>query len=232
MGQTFHTKEFAGPLELLLELLAEKKMDITEIALSDVTEQFLAYIDGFTEDQVHELADFLVVASKLLWLKARALLPQFGDEDDSDSGVSLEDQLRLYKVFVVASKQIHKQWTVTDRMVFRIEPPRKVEHFVWPTNINSAVLHETMGRLITRLAPPKPLPHTTIDRTISLKEKIFQIRQLLVSGRPIMFAELVKQAQNKTELIVSFLAILELAKQRVVAVHQPQPFHDIDITQV
>lgn len=221
-------EQFSGPLDLLLGLIHEKQLDVSEIALSEVTEQFLGYVDGLEEAQAEELADFLVVASRLLLIKARYLMPQFAISDEDD-GPSLEDQLRLYKLFVEASKKLNKLWESESRSVFRVEPPRKAEGFVSPLNVSSESMHKSYFELLKRLKPPKPLPKTTIDKTVSMKAKIDKIRKLLSNKKKAYFFDVVESSRNKTEVIVSFLALLELVKQRSAFLHQEGTFGDIAI---
>ncbi|KKW42327.1 MAG: Chromosome segregation and condensation protein ScpA [Candidatus Magasanikbacteria bacterium GW2011_GWA2_56_11] len=227
MTTHFTLKEFSGPLDLLLSLIAEKKMDVGELAISDVTEQFLAYLDTLEEKRPEEVADFLVIATRLLLLKAKTLLPQLSA--DEDAGPSLADQLRLYKRFVEASRELDRRWLSPERSVGRVEPPRVVVRPEPPVNFSPSHLEEAMRRLVSRLRLPKPLPHTTIDRAVSLKEKLDAIRTLLTERRAFTFFGDIAHRQNRTDLIVSFLALLELMKQRLVALEQPAPFGDITI---
>ena len=105
MPHVFKLEQFEGPLDLLLRMIEEEKMDVTQVALSKVTDQFIQYLTGIEEKQPEELADFLVVASKLLLIKSRVLLPQVVLEED---GSDLEKQLRIYKEYLEASKILHK----------------------------------------------------------------------------------------------------------------------------
>lgn len=221
---------FEGPLDLLLSLIDEEKLTISEVAISKVTEQYLNYLDKIEEKKPEDLADFLVVATRLLFMKSRLLLPQFGVEEDE--GPSLEDQLRLYKAFVEASKKLNKSWLGNTRAVFRVEPARQPEGFLPPVNLSFAHLRESMDKLLYRLTPPKPLPRTHIDKSVSIKEKIDSIRKLLNSSKQASFSSLLSDSKNKTEVIVSFLALLELVKQRSVGLKQSGNFKDILIKKV
>ncbi len=123
------------------------------------------------------MLDFLVVATRLLLLKSRSLLPQFSPEEDEGPG--LEEQLKLYKQFLEASKQINQLWLDERHSRFRIQSPKKSVDFVAPANLTIEALQASMVQLVGRLKPAKPLPQTSIDRTVSIKEKISQIRNLL-----------------------------------------------------
>lgn len=227
MSVEFTLEQFSGPLDLLLSLLDDQKLSISDISLSHVTEQYLYHIEQLEETNAQDLADFLLVATRLLLLKSRALLPQFLPEEDE--GPDLADQLRLYKAFIAASKKVHDVWLSSSRSVFRVEPPRKAEGFVPPQNLTLDEVRKSMVQLVSRLKPRKPLPQTRIDSTVSMKQKIHHIRTLLKNRKKAGFHELVASRQNRTELIVSFLALLELAKQKTVSLHQEETFSDIMI---
>lgn len=221
---------FEGPLDLLLSLIDEQELNISEVAISDVTEQYLNYLDTVEQRQPEHLADFLVIATKLLFIKSRLLLPQFGVEEDE--GQSLEDQLRLYRAFVEASKKLNKKWLESERAVFRVEPHRQPEGFLPSANLGLEFLKDSINKLLYRLTPPKPLPRTHIDKSVSIKEKIDQIRNLLKTSKKASFLALFSDSKNKTEVIVSFLALLELVKQKSVGLKQGGNFQDILIEKV
>ncbi len=221
-------KNISGPLEVLLDLISEKKLEIGDIAISEVTEKYLQYIDKLEDDvDPVTLSDFLVVATKLLLMKSRSLLPQFGDVEEED-GEDLESQLKLYKAFVEASKTLQLTWG--ERVgFFRYEPAIKAEGFVSPQNVTIDVIYDKMIRLVQKLTPPKSLPKTNIDAIVSLKHKINNLRNLLKRKARFSFSELIEDKTNKTDIIVSFLALLELAKQQSIAVSQKQRFGEIVI---
>jgi len=230
MNNDLQLEQFSGPLDLLLSLISENQLDISQISISQVTEHYLDYLSRLDESKAEELADFLVVASKLLLMKARRLMPQFALSEDE--GPSLEDQLRLYKLFVEASRKINTFWESKEKASFRVEPARKAEGFVWPNNVDQKALKVSFLHLLSRLKPPKDLPQTYIDKAISMKEKIDTIRHLLKNRKKAYFFDVLDEANNKTEIIVSFLAILELVKQRSIFLTQDSTFGDISMESV
>ena len=230
MNNSFKLEQFEGPLDLLLSLIQSEKLNISDLALSQVTEQFLEYLSTIDEKQPEDLADFLVVATRLLLLKSRNLLPQFGVEEEE--GPSLEEQLRLYKSFVEASRKLNKKWISEFRSVFRVELPRVPVNFVGPNNFTFSTIRQTMDRLLYRLTPPRSLPQIEIDKTISLKEKIFQISSWLKSNKSASFSQMLNNSKNRTEVIIGFLALLELVKQKTVSLKQDDNFSDILINRV
>lgn len=229
MSLDFKLDKFSGPLDVLLNLIEEKQMSISELSLSEVTEQFLDHLSKLEDKRPEDLADFLVVATRLIFIKSRELLPQLGaDEED---GPSLADQLRLYQAFIEASKKLNHHWNGLSRSVFRAEPPRRPAEFISPKNFSAENLRASLEKLIRRLKPLPPLPQTQIDKTVSIQEKIENIRKLLSRGRGISLFGLLKGSRSRTELIVNFLALLELVKQEDVSLKQGSNFGDIIIGQ-
>lgn len=228
---TLQLEQCSGPLDLLLSLIDEEKLSISELSISTVTEQYLAHIDAMEEVQAEELADFLVIASRLLLLKAKQLLPQFAPEEEEAEG-DLIEQLRLYKRFQEASKQLNAFWERDNKSDFRLEPVRPSEGFVWPTNVSAKNMHKSMLALVQRLKPLKALPQTTIDRAVSMKRKVDHIRSVLAKAKQTSFQSVIEQQANKTDVIVSFLALLELVKTRTVTLSQDETFSDIMISKI
>ncbi len=228
----FRVESFEGPLDLLLQLVESQEMDISTMSLAAVTEQFLEYVKAEEGKRIplEELADFLIVAAKLIYLKSRLLLPTLTDPM-LDEGPDLETQLRRYQMFVEASKQIDVMWR-SGLCSF----PR--EHVAWkppagsffpPPGITSIVMQQVMHRVIARLEPVRALPQAAVERVISIHDKIRGLLNRIKDLAQTTFHEFVGARATKAELVVSFLALLELVKQRFVAVEQNELFHDIGI---
>ncbi len=231
MKYNIQLEQFEGPLDLLLQLIEQEKMDITQVCLAAVTDQYLEYLNSSQRISPEELADFLVVAAKLLLIKSRVLLPSL--EIDEEEGIDLEKQLKIYKEFYEASTVLQKMigkkkfLYTRDRMVTQVD---KV--FNPPASLNQEKMHEIMEAIISGLEPWVGLPSEVITRTISIKERIRNIQQMIRDQATINFGQLLKQSKNKTEVIVTFLALLELVKQRAVAVAQEGVFDDIVVKPV
>jgi len=223
-------EQFSGPLDLLLALIEQEKLNIGEIALSKVTEQYFEYLNKLEEHRPEELADFLVIATKLVYLKSRNLLPQLSLEEED--GPSLADQLKMYKRYIEASHDIQKMWDKNLVAYGRIEPPVKAEGFVLPANAEVGDLYSFFTSLLKRLKPLCPLPKVSIDRAVSIKEKIANIFDLLKTRKKLSFIQLLSKSENKTEVIISFLAILELIKTGSASVNQKNTFSDLEIYKI
>ncbi|MCX6781944.1 MAG: segregation/condensation protein A [Candidatus Magasanikbacteria bacterium] len=223
-------EQFSGPLDLLIALIDQEKLNINDIALSKVTGQYFDYLNKLEERRPEELADFLVIATKLVYMKSKNLLPQISP--DEDYGPSLAEQLKMYKRYIEASRDVNRMWNKSILGYGRVEPPVKPEGFVLPLNAKNSDLKDSFISLLKRLKPINPLPKVSIDRAISVKQKIDLIYNLLKRYKKISFATILAEAENKTEVIVSFLAILELIKFGNAAVRQTKTFADLEISKI
>ena len=220
--------DFEGPLDLLLQLIEKNKLDITKVSLSAVTEQYIAYIDNLTESNPELLADFLLIATKLLYIKSKALLPEL--ELDEDEGLDLAKQLRMYKRYVDASQQI-KRYFENNYYAYGRAPERiKLrDEYRLPASLTLDKLQRIFVKWLENFISQERMPRQTIKYVISIKDKIRHIQRLLNLNNRLGFSELVKSAQSKTEIIVSFLGLLELVKQRQINVWQADIFEEIKI---
>ena len=228
---TFQVPKFEGPLDLLLQLVEREEVDITEVSLAAVADQFVKYVrDGKGKIPPEELADFLVIAAKLVYMKSRVLLPSLAAEE-LEEGPDLATQLRLYQQFVVASRQIDRMWT-SDRVSFARErrPVRALEPaFSPPPGITSVLLKELMQSVIDRLTPIRKLPEAAVNRIITIQDKIKELADKLRSAASFHWSSFWGRSKDRSEKVVSFLALLELVKQRVVKVEQGELFEDIHV---
>lgn len=223
----FKLEKFEGPLGLLLELIEKEKLEIIEISLAKVTEDFLLYVRSGQAPE-EELADFLVVAARLLLLKSRSLLPNLEVEED---GLGLEEQLRMYKEFVEAAKKIEALIKKRKFAYFRETSLIKAGElgFCPPKGLKVSRLQQVFVEILARIEPIVNLPKVALEKVISIKEKIQHIQDLLDRFQSIGFTKLLNNVQTRTEIIVSFLALLELVKQRSVSVVQTEVFEEIVI---
>ena len=220
--------DFEGPLDLLLQLIEKNKLDITKVSLSAVAEQYIDYINNLTESDPELLADFLLIAAKLLYIKSRALLPEL--ELDEDEELDLAKQLKMYKKYIAASLQVKCLFEKNNYAYGRPAELTKVKvDFQPPASLTVNKLQQVMVKLLDNLVKQEKIPHQTMAYVVSIKDKIRHIQQLLKSKSSLKFDELIKSAQNKTEIIVSFLGLLELVKQRQVNVWQVGIFEEIEI---
>jgi len=231
MSANLKLDKFSGPLDLLLQLIDQEELDITEISLSQITEQYFSYLDKLEKNRSASLADFLVIATKLIYLKSRHLLPYLYDEEEQD-GPTLADQLKMYKAYVDASNNIEELWNADGLAYGRIEPLIKAKEFSVPKNAYADDLHDAIEQIIARLKPIKPIPEITIDHTISVQQTVDKLRDLLNSAKKFSFKKLLGQSSNRTEIIVNFLAILDLLRKKDIIVRQSVSFSDLEVEKI
>lgn len=227
----FKLEEFEGPLDLLLSLIEDQKMDITKVSLARVADQFIEYVNSEAGLKPEEMADFLVIAAKLLFIKSKALLPglEIADEEGSD----LEKQLKIYKEYREASLKIREMLKQKHFMFSRLKPIQVfTPKFAPPVDLKPAIMAVLFSKVLLRLEPIVNLPQTMIKKTISLRDKIRHISDLIFSKLTLSFRSLLSAGGDRTEMIVSFLAVLELVKQRTVEVEQTELFAEINIKRI
>lgn len=228
------SQEFEGPLGVLLNMIEQEKLDITTIALSKIADQYVDYVKSSEKIDPEEIADFLSIAAKLLWLKSRALLPYLESEEEENTD-DLEKQLKMYKEFADASLNIAsllKEKRCQFVADYNLKNRRQffgLEMFSPPKNVDTAKMRESMLVVLRRLASEKPLPTETIEETINLEDRILVIRKILKDKTKFSWQSLVNKQACKTEMIVNLLAILELIKQHELEFEQESLFSDIEL---
>ncbi len=231
MPHQIKLEQFEGPLSLLLKLVEQERLDITEVTLSKVTESFIEYLRGSPEIPNEETADFLVIATKLLYIKSKTLLPEAAVEPED--GISLEDQLRMYKEFVEAAKKIEGLIKRKKFAYFRENLVKIQERgFYPPKGLNADKIKKMFEEILERLRPIVDLPKVAMERAVTIKEKIEHIHEMLGKLKKIEFRHLLGLARNRMEVIVSFLAVLELTKQQHVVISQSSNFEEIYIEKI
>jgi len=232
MSYTVRLEQFEGPLHALLQLIEAEKLDISEISLAKVTDGYLNMLQENPELPPEELADFLVIASKLLLIKSRLLLPFLYPEDAVDEGQDLESQLRIYKAYLDASKEIEKMAAGRRFLYVHDKLPKTDIGFSPPKKLTVDQMRELFLGVASRLEPEVKTEKRALERAVSLHEKIRQIREMIDRASSISFRALMESSQSRMEVIVSFLALLELVKQKDVSVTQTGQFDDITIAKV
>ncbi len=223
----FKQEKFEGPLDLLLNLIEEEKFNITDVSLAQAADQYVQYLESHPEISPEELADFLVVATKLLLLKSKQLIPDLKiDEEDDPTG--LAKQLRIYREYQNALKVLEQMVAKRQFLFWREKPPVQLTPKFSPgKELNSEKLRSVFSEIIRGIEKLVVLPQSVMERTVSLQEKIGQIKDMIKNRNQLTFNQILLSSKSKTELIVSFLALLELVKQQEIHVHQEKNFGDI-----
>ena len=223
-------EKFEGPLDLLLELIEKEKLAISEISLAQVTDDYIKYIKTLEKIDPESLAEFLVVAAHLMLIKSRSLLPNLRlSEEDEASIEDLEKRLAEYKRIKDTLKAL--RWLeAKQEQIFTREAYAGMETIFYPPlKLTSEGLRTALAAFLAALPKIEKLAEDKIKKIISLEERINHIRSFLQSTMERTFSEIVNGARDKIEIIVSFLAILELSRQKFVELRQSKPFSDIMI---
>ncbi|MCD6289726.1 MAG: segregation/condensation protein A [Anaerolineae bacterium] len=220
---------FRGPLDLLLHLIEKEELDISVVSLAQVTEQYLAYLSRLEELEAGVLADFLVVAARLILLKSRALLPKppvEEDDEEEDPGEALVRQLREYKRFKTVAAALKERDQMGLRAYVRMAPSPAVERRLNLDGVSLADLLAAMQEVLAE-KPPADGPAVTRPFVVTVHDKISLVGRLFRTRSEVRFRELLDGAANRVEVVVTLLAILELIKRHRVIVEQPQLFGEI-----
>jgi segregation and condensation protein A len=225
-------EQFSGPLHLLLELIQERKLDITQVSLAEVAEQFLTYVQQQAGMDPEVAADFLVVASRLMLIKSRALLPEFSAQTEEEAN-ELEQQLKLYREFVAASQVLEqmiasRQFTYGRQLPTRLLEPR----FSPPAALSAAGLATAYAAVVAGLQAFIRLPQRAMQRMQTVAERLQQLIVLVAERAKMTFTSLLGNPASRIERVLNFLALLEMVKQSAVQVQQVEHHGEIHISRV
>jgi len=226
------TEKFEGPMEALLDLIEKEKLDITQISIAKITNDFLLYMKtnaGIMEPFI--LATFIAVASRLILIKSRVLLPflKFTDEEEEQMA-DLEGRLLEYKKFKEAAKGIKALINNANISFSREQFLGEEPVFFPPANVNAENLKKIMENLIKAFEDLKiEIPEEHIKISVSLQNIIADLRERIIKVREISFSEFKNNKSKKIEVILAFLAILEMIKEQVIFAQQDMLFGDINL---
>ncbi len=230
MAYQFHLEMFEGPLDLLLTLIEKEKMDITQVSLAQVADQYLAYIRDEEHLSLENLSAFLTIAARLILIKSRALLPilTFSDEEE-EAMEDLEYHLKAYRLFREASQGLGNFFRTRQIAHKRESFLGTHVDFYPPKGLTKEILRQHFVDVLGDIPVFEVLPEKEIALVITLEEKISHLQTTLGARVESSFREIIENAENRVEVIVSFLAMLELIKQRFISVEQEKYFSDIRI---
>ncbi|RPH62968.1 MAG: hypothetical protein EHM81_01120 [Chloroflexi bacterium] len=230
-GYTVRVPVYEGPLDLLLQLIERAELDITAIALATVTDQYLTYIRQLQDARADEISAFLVIAAKLIQIKSEALLPRppAREVGEEDPGEALARQLRIYKRFKKISALLEERETRGLRTYLRLAPPPKVEGRLDLSDITLADLMDAAEGIYRQEQEKQALGTVISAPKVTIREKIAYIAETLGKSKHSSFKALIDSAQSRLEIVVTFLALLELVKRYRVAARQEALFGDIQI---
>jgi len=232
------THIFEGPLDTLLSLIEKRKLFINDISLSQVADDYIAYIkqrenvaDNFP---IADSAHFILIASTLVLIKSKSLLPNLTlTEEEEHSIEDLEARLTEYQKYKALSVHLRERFGIHTEYL-RLPSKEKVIVFAPDKNTTISCLYETISSLILEIPKIEFVPKAVVQKVISLEEMMEDLRERITASLKMSFKDFAKvDKAEKVSVIVSFLAMLELVKQGIINVRQDHDFHDIEIeTQV
>jgi segregation and condensation protein A len=229
-GYTVTIPVYEGPLDLLLQLIEHAELDITAVALAKVTDQYLAYIH-----QMHvpadEISAFLVLAARLLQIKSEALLPRppMREAGEENAGEALARQLRIYKRFKELAGWLNEREDHHLHTYLRVAAPPKVEGRLDLSDISLGDLLAAAEGIFAEEAEKQALSTVISAPRVSIREKIAWIAARLGKSPHTTFSGLLEKNPSRLDIVVTFLALLELVKRYRVAARQEALFSDIEI---
>jgi segregation and condensation protein A len=231
LNYTVYTSVYEGPLDLLLDLIERAELDITSVSLATVTNQYLSYINGLPQINADEISAFLVIAAKLLQIKSEALLPRppARSPGEEDVGRSLVDQLKLYKRFKEIGGWMNARQQADLRTYLRVAPPPKVEPKLDLSNLTLEKLIGAAEAAFAKERNKQPLGIIIAPPRVTIREKIDLIARVMKEMERSTFRALLDPGASRLEVVVTFLAMLELVKRYRIQARQESLFSDIEI---
>ena len=243
-------EKFSGPLDLLLSIIEEKKLAVSEISLSQVTDQFLEYLKKLenipelkenvksSSEYKRILADFLVVASRLILIKSRSLLPNLVLSDEEEGDIKdLEERLKIYQKFRVLGRELgyfakgrepyfSREYFLNLPAVYG-EQSRTI--FYPPKNISSGELLKIYEAFIKTVPQIEKLEQQSLARVVTIEEKLKELTERIGVAVEASFKELSGQVKEKIDIILTFLAMLMLMRSRILTASQDGLFGEIKV---
>ena len=235
-------EKYEGPLDLLLKLIEKNKVNIYDIPIAEITEQYMAYLSELEREDLDLLSEFLLMAATLLDIKARMLLPRELDEEtgeEVDPRAELVARLLEHKKYTLMAEELADREFDAYRVFYR-EPalPKEVAEWTQPVDLDElfqgvdlqrlqAVFRDVMRQREDRIDPERSRFGTIKREPVSLKMQIEAVLSYARNHKAFSFRELLERRKNKLLLVVTFLAVLELMKAGILLAVQESPAHDI-----
>ncbi len=236
---TIKTHVFEGPLDTLLSLIEKRKLFINDISLSQVADDYITYIKNLADFPIADSAHFILIASTLILIKSKSLLPDLQLTEEEESSIEdLESRLVEYQKYKELSRHLRDRFGMN---VSYVRQPSREKKIVFAPDKNTHVekMHEVIRRVIAEIPKKEIVPHAVIKKVMSLEEMIESLTERITKSMKMSFKDFSglgkeemnkeKFQENKIEIIVSFLAMLELVKQGIIDVRQEVHFQDIEM---
>ena len=243
MGITVKLQVFEGPLDLLLHLLDKNKVNIYDIPIVEITAQYLEYIAEMKRNDLNVMSEFLVMAATLIDIKSRMLLPieESEDEEVEDPRTELVQQLLEYKMYKCMAYELRDRQMDAQKVLFK-EPtiPAEVAEYEQPIDMEALVSDLTLAKLndifksvmkkqVEKIDPVRSKFGKIEKEEVSMADKMAYLENYCLTHSHFSFRNLLEAQSSKMEIIVTFLAILELMKMGKIFITQDKTFDDIRI---
>jgi segregation and condensation protein A len=227
-GFTFASQRFEGPLERLLDLIEARKLPISDVSLASVTDAYIAYVQALPAMPLSETSQFILVASTLLLIKSRSLLPIMNvTEDERESVHELERRLKKLRIFREAAKLLKTQWGSSPLLTAQRAPEKPV--LFSPAEVSVIKIHAAVHNMLSTIPKEEKRDKVSVAPVLALEDVIVTLRNRLTSAFRTRFSDVVRGARDRHEVIVYFLAMLELVRSGSASVVQDRLFEDIVI---
>lgn len=218
--------QFQGPIALLLELIEKEKLDISQISLAQIANQYVSYVERQKNIAAEDLIGFLDIASRLLTLKLRLILPFLSPAEEEESQ-TLAIQLKLYQEYYLASKKI-EEIIRKNQTVYSNLRRFKNSKFIAPKSLNLLFIKNFFEEFLKTRQPFK-FPAAILRRVVSISERIKFLQKMLLAHNKLCFQKMIGANLNKLDIIIYFVALLELVKRSRVKIYQDNLFGKIEI---
>ena len=236
MNYSIKTLEFEGPLDLLLHLIKESNINIVDIEINEITKQYLDYINKMEELNINVQSSYLVMAAELMEIKSKSLLPfEEEDSEDDEEVVSKEKLINKLLEYQKYKDMVDKFRSLeNDRQNIYVKAPEAISNYV--DNVikntdNTSVddLVDAFKKFLERVDKEKPITTKITNREYSVKERKTSIRNILKERKKVLFTELFDK-REVSYIVVTFLSILEMTKDKEINIKQDSNFKDILIS--
>ncbi|MBR2213175.1 MAG: segregation/condensation protein A [Eubacterium sp.] len=246
MDLEFKLQVFEGPLDLLLHLIEKNKIDIYDIPIVEITDQYLEYVNQMPKEDLDMASEFLLMAATLIDIKSRMLLPKEVDEEGNeiDPRAELVEKLIEYKMYKHAAQELRDMQVYAGKSLYKEETlPKEVRKYKQPVDLDkllkdvdlsklNEIFQMVLKRQVDKIDPVRSKFGTIEMEEVSLPEKMEYVQHTIKTKKKCSFRQLLENSSSKIEVVVSFLAILELIKVGEIEVRQENTFDDIYITSI
>ena len=244
MGIPVKLEVFEGPLDLLLHLIDKNKIDIYDIPIVEITNQYMEYIRAMQEKDLNVMSEFLLMAATLLDIKCKMLLPVEANEEgeEEDPRQELVEKLLQYKMYKYMSYELKDRQLDGERLYFKDATiPDEVKEYQEPVDLDELlsgitlkklqdIFQDVMKKQYNKIDPVRSVFGKIEKEEVTVEEKMDYLNEYIKTHKQFKFRDLLQKQSSKIQLVVTFLAVLELMKTGAVYVEQENTFDDIIIT--